>query len=327
LLLRLEYPQLPVLDWPFLVIPDEECCRGLVNDFISATGNAAVRQVICCICAREVFSSEVEAIFPASIPNGELLKPAKSHPAHILSAGMLLYYDSHSRKVPGYACTSCLQNLSAKMPKRLALALANNLWLGEIPFELQILSLCECILVSRFYTVAYIVKLFPKSRGAQGILAATIGVTFIGTNNIPLKHLPPYLWVRRDRVRDALHWLIANNPLYAGLNISETNLSDLPKDGIPSEISDNMKWVDNTRVLDRENRGYVPDHDENNEVAEDCMTDEIFQPVDLEDTSDCTSDMEEGIGNHDDYGKVEAGNIIFNASGDDSLMKLSCLDP
>ncbi|KAJ3846312.1 hypothetical protein EV368DRAFT_16319, partial [Lentinula lateritia] len=172
-------------------------------------------------------------------------------------------------------CTSCLQYLTGKTPKRPPLSLANNLWLGEIPFELRILSLCERILVSRFYAAAYIVKLFPKSHGAWGwpkemltsavrgnvssyflntediismidvgylpprpeILAATIGVTFIGPNNVPLKFLPPYLRVRRNRVRDALRWLIANNPLYAGQKISETNLSGLPEDGIPAEVS------------------------------------------------------------------------------------------
>ncbi|KAJ3912479.1 hypothetical protein F5877DRAFT_84764 [Lentinula edodes] len=319
LMLRLEPPRVPVLERPFLGVPDEECRRGLLS------------------------SSEAESMYPASIPNSNLLKPAKMHPAHVLTMGMLLYYDTHTRKVPGYACRTCLQHLAAKVPKRPPLALANNLWIGEVPFELRILSLCERILISRFFAAAYIVKLYPKSRGARGlpkemltsavrgnvssyflntkdiismidpgylpprpaILAATIGVTFIGPNNIPLKFLPAYLHVRRNRVRDGLHWLIAKNPLYLGQMISENNLSCLPDDCIPQEITDNMKWVDDVAVLDKENGGYVPNQEENEEILEEAESEDIFRPDNYH-CSDSEADAgEEGIPGGDDYGRVE----------------------
>ncbi|KAJ3892290.1 hypothetical protein GG344DRAFT_10814, partial [Lentinula edodes] len=169
-------------------------------------------------------------------------------------------------------CHDCMRQL--KEGQRPRLALANQLWVGAIPFELRILTLPERVLVSRYFAAAYIVKLYPKKHASRSlpadlltsglkgnvssyflntqeiagmvddgflpprpsVLAATIAVTFIGPKNVPLKALAPMLAVRRSRVMDALRWLIANNPLYAGIQISEKNLALLPEDGIPVEI-------------------------------------------------------------------------------------------
>lgn len=296
ILLRLQPPRQPVMERSFLTVPDEAGRRALVEKYIEATGNDAVRQVVCCICAREVFSSEAKSIHPDQIPHPGLLHPAKPHSAHALTSGMLLYQDPWTKKVPEFACSMCIQSLLANPAKRPPLSLSNNLWIGEVPFELRILTLCERILVSRFFSAAYIIKLYPKSQGACGwpkemltsavkgnvssyflntedivgmidpgflpprpaILTATIGVTFIGPQNIPLKFLPPYLRVRRKRVKDALEWLIRYNPLYLGQKLSPQHLELLPEDGVPPGVLHSMKWIDDVRVLDRENGGYIP---------------------------------------------------------------------
>lgn len=118
------------------------------------------------ICAREVFRSEAKSIHVDDIPHPEVLQPRKPHPAHVLTSGMLLYRGASSKKVPEFTCLTCMHSLSSgKCPP---LALSNNMWLGEVPFELHILTLCERILVSRFFSAAYIIKLYPKSRGARG---------------------------------------------------------------------------------------------------------------------------------------------------------------
>ena len=46
----------------------------------------------------------------------------------------------------------------AKIPP---LALANSMWISDVPLPLKILSLLEHILVARFFPAAYIVKLYP----------------------------------------------------------------------------------------------------------------------------------------------------------------------
>ncbi|KAJ4491590.1 hypothetical protein C8J55DRAFT_411545, partial [Lentinula edodes] len=169
-------------------------------------------------------------------------------------------------------CHECYKSLErAQTPP---LSLCNSMWIGNIPFALRNLSIAERVLISRFFSAAYVVKLYPKKRGSRGmdkemltsalrgnvssyflnmkeiagmvdegflppkpsILAATIAVTFVGPRNIPLKALDPYFVVERDKVLHALQWLIANNPLYRDIKISMHNLQSLPERGVPEEI-------------------------------------------------------------------------------------------
>lgn len=91
------------------------------------------------------------------------------HPKHELVKGMLLYtpaltFDDQGSPSTGMICQECLGSLSEdEMPK---FSLANNLWLGDVPFQLSRLTLPERILISRYYPAAYIVKLYPKQQGA-----------------------------------------------------------------------------------------------------------------------------------------------------------------
>jgi hypothetical protein len=142
----------------------------------------------------------------------------------------------------------------------------------------------------------YIVKLYPKTKGASSwtksmmnsgmkgnvstyklntaqisgiatgnvmppspdILAATIGVTFVGAGKLPMRTLPDMFIVRRQRVSDALVWLKANNPLYACVELSEENLQSLPENDVPDQILDNARYSDDIGALERESVGYVP---------------------------------------------------------------------
>ncbi|KAJ3914648.1 hypothetical protein F5877DRAFT_24, partial [Lentinula edodes] len=169
-------------------------------------------------------------------------------------------------------CCECLAQLGNN--KRPQLSLANNMWIGEVPFELSILSLPEVILVSGFLAAAYVVKLYPKKRSMKwvasdqltsalrgnvasyylktedvapmvdegylpprsSILAATIAVTFVGQNNVSLRALKTMFTVQRLKVANALRWLIANNKFYYHIKISERNLETLPINGVPDEI-------------------------------------------------------------------------------------------
>lgn len=62
-------------------------------------------------------------------------------------------------------CSSCLGALQKdRLPK---LALSNQIWIGNVPSVLRILSLPERLLVSRHLPAAYIVKLFPNAKGSR----------------------------------------------------------------------------------------------------------------------------------------------------------------
>ncbi|KAH9007948.1 hypothetical protein EDB83DRAFT_2208089, partial [Lactarius deliciosus] len=154
------------------------------------------------------------------------------------------------------------------------LSLANGMWVETVPDELNILTMPEHILVSRHFPAAYIIKLFPKKKGAcywasnslqsglrgnvstyrlntdnivkmtdtqimppsVSILAATIGVTFVGPKNLSKKTMPSFLRINRAHVHVVLLWLKENNPLYRDIIILLDRLNELPCNGIPLEI-------------------------------------------------------------------------------------------
>lgn len=178
--------------------------------------------------------------------------------------------------------------------------LANSLWVGDVPFELKILTLPERILIALYYPAAYIVKLYPKQKGAcywdpsalnsglrgnvssyrlntsdiaamieghmrppsPAILAALIGVTIIGPKNFPDRCLPSLLTVNRQRVHQALLFLKQENPLYCNMSISLSNLDLLPTSGIPHEIMVGIRHTEDTTTLDEESAGYVVGDDD-----------------------------------------------------------------
>ncbi|KAF7302073.1 ATP-dependent DNA helicase [Mycena indigotica] len=179
--------------------------------------------------------------------------------------------------------------------KRPQLSLANNMWIGAVPTQLAVLSLAERLLISLHFPACYIIKLYARSMGKsssadamnQGlrgnvasyklntdriaemvagnlmphpaeILAATIGITFVGGKNQPLRVFPKQVEVSRFRVHDALLWLKENNPLYANITISAETLQQLPESGVPDEIRTNVRYSENIDAVQREHQNYVP---------------------------------------------------------------------
>ena len=280
-------------DTEFLLAQDQSVVRACIGRFIDRTGNKALAMVVCLVCARSMSGAGTTALSVHDIPNRHLLAPFQPHPAHKLVDGMLLQSSAIVTSPTGRAgavCDECLSKLREnKVPR---LALANDMWIGEVPFELSVLTLPEQMLIARNFPAALIIKMYPKAKGARSlnnglqgnvstyrldtkeiasmiggnlmphptkVLASTISVTFVGPKNLPEKSLPGFLRVRRARVRTALAWLRENNPLYADIIISEERLSQVFEDGIPLEIIDVMRYSNNMEELDRERAGYVPD--------------------------------------------------------------------
>ena len=288
----------------FDTVTDEVKSQRIAK-FIDATGNDALTTGICAVCAGRFFRQGMTDMLLSTLQTDKTLEPMAPHPAHDLIDGMLLYRseESVSRNVDGELiarmCRPCESSLQKK--KTPALSLANGMWIGEVPLVLKILTLPERILVARYFLAAYIVKLYPKKKGArtwaegnalhsglQGnvstyrlntvdiatlmgqrtmpppcrILAATVGVTFVGPQNLPEKTLPGFLRVNRNRVRDALEWLKANNPIYADIVICADRLGELPTDGVPFEISSQARHLVDETLLADERDGYIPEDDE-----------------------------------------------------------------
>lgn len=274
----------------------QDVVQSCIARFIDRTGNVALSTVVCIVCAREVALAQAKQTATNSIPNRQLLTPHEHHAAHVLTDGLLLHV--HALRVDasgiyGSVCDECRRSLERnKLPR---LALANGMWIGDVPFELSVLTLPEKILIARYFPAAYIVKLFPKGKrsnsvnsGLRGnvstyrlntsdiadmitdnifprpakLLAAVIGVTIVGPNNVPEKTLPDFLHARRHRMRTALIWLKNHNPVYSNIVISEDRLAQFAEYGIPEELLGGVRYSDEVDLLERERAGYVPEEDD-----------------------------------------------------------------
>jgi len=259
---------IPEFDNRFLHLPSEQQMNEGISNFLLHTGNDALATAVCTSCAREVCAAEVVTYAPTEIPFHHHLHPSHPHPNHHLTDEMLFEPAGINAVGNATICNQCNYKLSRNtLPP---LSLANNMWIGEIPWVLKVLSLPECLLIAKYYPVAYIVKLYPKDKRAcywksemasglkgnvstyrldseeiqdiiQGpfmpppasILSSIIRVTFVGPNNVPSSLMPEMLHVRRNHVREALKWLKANNPLYRDMVISEERFTQLPETGVP----------------------------------------------------------------------------------------------
>ncbi|KAF8258197.1 hypothetical protein EI94DRAFT_1815860 [Lactarius quietus] len=109
---------------------------------------------------------------------------------------------------------------------------------------------------------------------SPAILAASLGVTFVGPNDIPQKTMPGFLYVNCLCVHDALQWLKEHNLLYKDIEISLAHLNALLVNTVPPKIFRvTQHWNDNA-CLSEERDDYVPeeiDEDSDSESVDDCI--------------------------------------------------------
>ena len=256
------------------------------------------------MCARETNKGELSVHRLGCIPNSHRLKPFMSHPRHTLFNDMLLHPVGLTNDEEANFCVECGRVLA--LDKTLTFSLANGMWVGEIPHELAFLTLPELLLITKYFLAAYIIKLYPKKKGAchwdkhqmysslkgnvstyqldqnqiasmvdgsimpqrAKVLAATIGITFVGPKNLPDRGLPDMFRVRRAQVQRALEWLKANNPLFTNITISASRLAELPENGVPYELRATTKFSSDTTTLYAEQDGYVPSQDADDDGME-----------------------------------------------------------
>jgi hypothetical protein len=182
-------------------------------------------------------------------------------------------------------CLTCHELLSKEnIPQ---FSPANNVWLGDIPAELQGLTIPEEELISFYRHNSCIIKLhsplhstttaqaalrgncitflqnIPKSANSLPLtlddLCDTLKLIFVGANPPTRIHLRKVLTVRKRKVAEALHWLKRNSVLYRNVEINLENIGELPDDDVPESIISTMEQ----RIGDEENpserAGYVPD--------------------------------------------------------------------
>ena len=154
---------------------------------------------------------------------------------------------SKPRSPNDYVCSRCSRD--KKSPKKFSIS--NSMIPSCVPHELQGLTQVEEMLIARALPI---MRVYIKPGGQRGYSGHCI--------NLPQKvtdlanSLPRYpkdltviivkvkgrdntfkdVTVRKQRVHDALVWLINNNPQYSEVLVNEGALNILPENGVPSEI-------------------------------------------------------------------------------------------
>lgn len=186
----------------------------------------------------------------AGFPRADLVQNLALEPKGVEMAGQSVRLNM---------CLHCKKELSkGRTPK---LSLANRMLLGSVPSELRDLTPIEEVLIARCRAKGWIVQLkesdvvlpnaqralrgniivFPQSPDSLSEVLpplvqdveAMVCVIFVGSSRPStdwiLSKAKPLL-VRREKVRSALQWLKANNPLYRNVRVSNSNISLLPSD-------------------------------------------------------------------------------------------------
>ncbi|KAF6741986.1 hypothetical protein DFP72DRAFT_831842, partial [Ephemerocybe angulata] len=151
------------------------------------------------------------------------------------------------------SCHDCLKH--GKRPTR---ALANHLWVGEVPECLQDLTLAECAMISRVRynrcvvrvatghakMIANVVafehpskKIYERLPMAQDELAEVLSIVYTGVEppgDDDLKRTP--VLVRRHKIQNALEWLKLNHRDYIDLSIDYETLGTYALESVPIGI-------------------------------------------------------------------------------------------
>ncbi|KIM38063.1 hypothetical protein M413DRAFT_44421, partial [Hebeloma cylindrosporum] len=173
-------------------------------------------------------------------------------------------------------CDPCRKAIRKnKVPK---LALANNLWIGNVPEELRCLRFVEKILIARVRHTCSFVKVSSGMRKMKANVVAfespvakiydilppprddlddVLAILFTGPckpSEVDLSRTP--FLVRRNHVMRALQWLKINHCDYANIELSTENLEGYSETEPPVSIqyrpSDSNKTPEGTSVFDTE---------------------------------------------------------------------------
>lgn len=171
-------------------------------------------------------------------------------------------------------CTECRRSIRrGTIPH---MSLANRLWIGKVPKELECLSYVEKLLVARLRHTCSFVKVSSGMRKMKANIIAfespvakvynilpppcdeindVLAILFTGPCHPTPEELKrtPFL-VSRKKVASALEWLRLNHCDYADIEISKENLESYPDNGIPVSIqyqsSTTNKVSEGTSVFD-----------------------------------------------------------------------------
>lgn len=221
-----------------------------------------IEEHACAACARLTKRESLSTVKKNSIDLSVLQRAgervavheAVSGPPVELSGPILLHSALHETEIE--LCSSCLSAIKKGVIPRLALA--NGIYVGEVPDVLKDLRFVEKLVIARRRHNAFMVevrrgqrkmranavtftqpveKVYDELPPPREDLDATLAILFTGSCAPTEDDLDrtPFL-VRHNAVRAALHWLRVNHSDYANVVISENNLSTYPSQQLPVNV-------------------------------------------------------------------------------------------
>lgn len=181
-------------------------------------------------------------------------------------------------------CMECWSSLrKEKIPK---FSPANKVWVGDVPRELQGLTIPEQKLIALYRHNNCIVKLhssfhsattaqsalkgncisFPQDVGniatslplALDDLCDSLKILFVGHQPPKKSQLRNILTVRKRKVFEALQWLTQNNLLYRNVQINHCQIANLPDDDVPECLWSTMQISTDIESSENERASYMP---------------------------------------------------------------------
>jgi hypothetical protein len=213
---------------------------------------------------------------------------ASSSSSFYYENGIILYTSGLFQQNKVNMCTICQKCHDALSKEHIPkFSVANNMWLGNVPAELQGLTIPEEKLISLYRHNSCIIKLhspFHSTTTAQAALKGncisflqnvpnivnslpltlddlcdTLKVIFVGARPPERIHLRKILTVRKKKIIQALQWLKKHNVLYRNIDINLKNIDQLPEDDVPECIMSTMEQRIGDEEIPSERVGYVPD--------------------------------------------------------------------
>jgi hypothetical protein len=154
---------------------------------------------------------------------------------------------SKPRSYTGYVCSQCCRD--KKSPKKFSFE--NSMIPSSVPQQLKYLTQVEEMLIARALPI---MRVYIKPGGQRGYSGHCINLP----QNVKelATSLPRYpkelsviivkakgkndtfkdVTVRKQKVHEALLWLIQNNPYYSDLQVNEDALNLLPENGVPPDL-------------------------------------------------------------------------------------------
>lgn len=240
-------------------IPTPRTLMEFIRGWTSEILDGALTELPCAVCAELTLQSEItplnihdsrfailESDDSACFGNQHAIGPV------LCKEGITV---KHGQQVAN-VCNNCMKSLDKNLlPIN---ALANGLWVGEVPPELMDLNYVEKLAIARYRhnTFVVCVRMGQRRMRANAVAFAQpvakfyaalpppkedldecLAILFIGSCKPTVedyKRTP--LILRKNKVLNALRWLKDNHPQYADLVISYSNLDSYPEGCPPVSV-------------------------------------------------------------------------------------------